>query len=198
MRVGGSSSRDRRSALAPAAAAEVVRSVRGRVRRRREIPVTRLREPAVERYLIARWEEGVEAMDARHRVPPVLCNTDGDELLFTTDHFGVDRAARAAVEGARRSVAGLEGPDDAAGGEIYTFVRAEGPTAMMPGNTLLDTPFGAATLQFAQRGRQLVIRTSVQFRQVRIPVAQYGAFREFCNELARAFRGQVKVELAKK
>ena len=123
--------------LAPADTAEVVRAVRGRVRRRREIPVQRLREPAVERYLIARWEEGVATMDARHRLPPILHNTDGDELLLTTDRFAFDPAGRAEVQAALASVEGLEGPDGEDGGEVYTFVRAEGPTAVMPGNTLL-------------------------------------------------------------
>jgi hypothetical protein len=123
--------------LAPEDAAEVVRAVRGRVRRRRGIPVERLREPAVERYLIARWEDAVAAMDARSSLPPILYNTDGDELLFTTDHFGFDPAARGEVEAALASVEGLEGPDGDDGGECYTFVRAEGARAMMPGNTIL-------------------------------------------------------------
>jgi hypothetical protein len=123
--------------LAPEDAAEVVGTVRKRVRRRHAIPVERLREPAVERFLIARWEDGVAAMDARRRLPPQLRNTDGDELLFTTDHFAFDPASRGEVEAILASLDGLEGPDAEGGETCYTFVRAERGTAGMPGNTML-------------------------------------------------------------
>jgi hypothetical protein len=123
--------------LAPFDAAEVVTAVRGRVRRRREIPVERLREPAVERYLIRRWEDAVAEMDERHSRPPVLRNTDDEELLLTTDHFAFDRAARGKVEAALASVEELEGPDPADGGAVYTFTRKKGATTVLPGGTVL-------------------------------------------------------------
>lgn len=123
--------------LPPEDGAAVVRAVRGRVRRRRDIPVERLREPAVERYLVARWEESVAAMDARHSVPPVLCNTDGDELLFTTDHFAFDAAVRDELAAALASVEELEGPDAEDGDDVYTFMRPAGAAGALPGGTVL-------------------------------------------------------------
>jgi hypothetical protein len=79
--------------------------------------------------------------------------------------------------------------------EIHFTLPDGAVVRSMPRNTTLDTPFGAATLQFEQRGDELVVRTSVQFRKVRIAVEEYGAFREFCSELERAFRGEVKIGL---
>ena len=82
--------------LPPVEAAEVVRRARGRLRRKRAVPVERLREEAFGRYLIKRWEEAVEALEDRLATPPELHNTDGDPLLLTTDHF--DFAPDARVE----------------------------------------------------------------------------------------------------
>ena len=79
--------------LPPWDAAEVVRRARGRLRRRRQVPVDRLRDEAFGRYLIRRWEEAVDRLDERTSVPPDLRNTDGDVLLLTTDHFRLEPAA---------------------------------------------------------------------------------------------------------
>ncbi len=79
--------------------------------------------------------------------------------------------------------------------EIH-FTLPEGTVLQaLPPNSTLDTPFGAAALQFEQRRSEIIIRTSVQFRRVRIRVEEYGAFRDFCDELERAFRSEVKVGL---
>jgi hypothetical protein len=83
--------------LPPLEAAEVVRRARGRLRRKRAVPVERLREEAFGRYLIKRWEEAVEALDDRLATPPEIHNTDGDPLLLTTDHFGFAPDARAEI-----------------------------------------------------------------------------------------------------
>jgi hypothetical protein len=146
--------------LAPEEAAEVVRAVRGRVRRRREIPVDRLREPAVERYFIARWEEAVAAMDARSRVRPRLHNTDGDELLFTTDHFSFDPAVRGEVKAALTSLEELEGPEADHGDDCYTFMRPESATAMLPGGTVLG--------RIRLRAAELVLETNSLARADRL------------------------------
>jgi transglutaminase-like putative cysteine protease/Tfp pilus assembly protein PilF len=79
--------------------------------------------------------------------------------------------------------------------EIHFALPAGATVQSLPGNTLLETPFGSAALRFEQRGREVVIRTSVQFRKVRISTAEYAAFRDFCDQIERAFRGEVKVGL---
>ena len=111
--------------LPPMEAAEVVRRARGRLRRKRAVPVDRLRDDRFGRYLIERWEETVDELDLRAAIPPRLQNTDGDALLLTTDHFAFERGARAEVE---RRLAGMEGVeaepgdgDDESGDPVFVF-----------------------------------------------------------------------------
>lgn len=114
--------------LPPWDAAEVVRRARGRLRRRRQVPVDRLRDEAFGRYLIRRWEEAVDWLDERTSVPPDLRNTDGDVLLLTTDHFRLERAAVGEVAA---GLAAMEGVEPAAGSDegegegapAYVFFR---------------------------------------------------------------------------
>ena len=62
------------------------------------------------RFLIASWESTIEELDARSRIPPRLQNTDGEALLFTTDHFTLEPGKRAEVEARLRAVDGVEPP----------------------------------------------------------------------------------------
>ena len=106
--------------LPPWDATEVVRRARGRLRRRRKVPVGRLRDEAFGRYLIRRWEEAVDWLDARAGVMPELRNNDGDLLLLTTDHFRVEPAGRPAVEARLAAMEGVEPPADD-GDPAYVF-----------------------------------------------------------------------------
>ena len=127
--------------LPPRDAAEVVRRARARLRRRRQVPLERLRDEGFARYLIRRWEEAVDGFDAWASVPPELRNTDGDLLLLTTDHFRIEPTATPAVEArlatmeeARR----LASDED--GKRVYAFVRPDdGQPESRP-----DTVFGFA------------------------------------------------------
>ncbi len=116
--------------LPPWDAAEVVRRARGRLRRRRQVPVDRLRDEAFGRYLIRRWEEAVDWLDERTSVPPDLRNSDGDVLLLTTDHFRLEPGA---AEDVAAGLAAMEGVDPIAGSDegegdgapAFVFFRAE-------------------------------------------------------------------------
>jgi hypothetical protein len=93
------------AALPPFEAADLVRRARGRLRRKRAVPVERLRDGDIGRYLIRRWEESVTDWLERAATPPELRNSDGDPILLTTDRFEIAPGARAAV------AAGLEAMD---------------------------------------------------------------------------------------
>jgi len=97
-------------ALPPMEAAEVVRRVRGRLRRKGAVPVDRLRDEKIGRYMIRCWEVVVEDLLLRSSVTPVLQNMDGEDLLFTTDHFEFDPAGRGKIEASLASLDGLEPP----------------------------------------------------------------------------------------
>ena len=107
--------------LPPWDAAEVVRRARGRLRRRRKVPAGRLRDEGVGRYLIRRWEEAIDWLDARAGVLPELRNNDGDLLLLTTDHFRIEPAARPVVEAGLAAMEGVEPPAVAADDPVYVF-----------------------------------------------------------------------------
>lgn len=115
-------------ALAPWDAAAVVQRARGRLRRKRSVPVERLRDPAIGRYLIKRWEEAVEGADARAGQLPELRNTDGDPLLITVDHFAFDYSDRVGIR--RLLAAAEEAPDPPAADDpapVYVFTRLRDP-----------------------------------------------------------------------
>jgi hypothetical protein len=118
--------------LPPAPAAEVVRRARGRLRRKRTVPVERLRDEAIGRYLIKRWEEAVDDFDAAYSDfqanPPELHNTDGDPVLITTDHFDIAPGKRRDVEAQLTAMANVEPPEADEIPPVYRFLR--------PGNAM--------------------------------------------------------------
>lgn len=80
--------------------------------------------------------------------------------------------------------------------EELHFVLPEGGTFVaLPAPTALQSAFGSAVIRYERRGRELTVITSVQFRKLRIAPAEYGAFREFCNNVERAFRNEITVRL---
>jgi transglutaminase-like putative cysteine protease/Tfp pilus assembly protein PilF len=80
--------------------------------------------------------------------------------------------------------------------EELHFVLPTGASAgFVPRDKTLQTQFGSATLKYERRGRELVVRTSVQFRKLRIRPDEYPAFRDFCGQVERAFREEIKVAL---
>lgn len=124
--------------LPPVEAAEVVRRARGRLRRKRAVPVDRLREEPFGRYLIKRWEEAVEALDDRMSIPPDIRNTDGDALLLTTDHFDFAPEARAQV---LLNLSEMEGVDtdetDDDTGPVYVFLKPKNRIHASWGTTVI-------------------------------------------------------------
>jgi hypothetical protein len=136
--------------LPPTAAAEVVRRARGRLRRKRAVPVERLRDEAMGRYLIRRWEEAVEELERRYASPLQLHNTDGDPLLLTTDHFELDPAHRGDVESRLATLEGVEVPDPDDEQPSYTFVRPGKPRRENATPSLENTVLGRAWITGAE------------------------------------------------
>ncbi|MBY0398800.1 SEC-C domain-containing protein, partial [Myxococcota bacterium] len=99
--------------LPPREGAAVVESARGRLRRRREVPIERLRDIELARYLIRRWEKAVHELEQQAAHPPSLQNSEGDLILPTCDRFKFERSARREIE---RRIAALEGVEKSGGG----------------------------------------------------------------------------------
>jgi len=123
--------------LPPIDAAEVVRRARGRLRRKRAVPVERLRDGAFGRYLIRRWEDAVAEFDERRSVPRRLSNTDGDDLILTIDHYEIAPGARSAVEARLAALENVEQPDPDQDPTVYTFLRPGNPMHANWENTLI-------------------------------------------------------------
>ena len=151
--------------LPPVDAAEVVRRARGRLRRKRAVPVERLREEPFGRYLIKRWEEAVFELDRRAAIPPELHNTDGDPLLLTTDHFELEPAARAELESRLAGMEGVEAEDSEQDGAVYVFLTPGNPMHATWENTVIGRAWlagGALRLETNSRERADALRGRVE------------------------------------
>lgn len=115
--------------LPPHVAEAVLKRVRGRLRRQSDIPVDRLRDERIGRYLIARWEDALEEADLLARRPRRMVNTDGDPLLLTMDHFRFDPANRTEIQRRLASAPDVEVASEAEDPEsVFVFSKPSGRT----------------------------------------------------------------------
>ncbi|MEK7285515.1 MAG: SEC-C metal-binding domain-containing protein, partial [Chloroflexota bacterium] len=118
--------------LPPLAAADVASAYRRRLRRGSISPTERLREERLGRDLIADWEDAIAGLEERSRIPPRLHNTDGDELVFVTDRFDLDVAARAEIEAPRRPLLPALAPRLLPLREVHIEVLPDGSRSHKP------------------------------------------------------------------
>jgi hypothetical protein len=81
--------------------------------------------------------------------------------------------------------------------EIHLSIPRSATYVSVPRDEHLQTPFGDAVLRYEVSGRDLTVRTTVQFHAGRISPADYPAFRAFCAQVERSFRNEIKVSLAR-
>ncbi len=110
-------------ALPPWQADAVIQRVRARLRVRGAVRVSRLRDEAIGKFMLARWAEAVDELAQRARTPPILQNTDGDALLFTTDHYALDASARDEVARRLTALGAVASDDPTASERCYELVR---------------------------------------------------------------------------
>jgi transglutaminase-like putative cysteine protease len=79
--------------------------------------------------------------------------------------------------------------------DLTVALPREARVGPLPAPLHITSDFGSARLEYDLRGRELRIRTQVEFRETRIAPAEYAAFRRFCAEVERGFREEVKVVL---
>jgi hypothetical protein len=178
--------------LLPADAAEVVRRVRSRLRRKRAVPVDRLQNEKIGVYLIRRWEEAVAEFDRRRAVPPDLRNTDGDPLVLTVDHFEVKPAGRRDVEARLSTLPDVEPPERDDDESVHVFVR--------PGDDVMEsTLIGVARpsrdrMRIESNSRQRADTLRKQIEDVCCGLIRHRA-REYPNPLHPASRAAGKTEV---
>ena len=79
--------------------------------------------------------------------------------------------------------------------ELHFVVPQGAKVISLPQDTNLNTPFGSAVVRYERRDGEVIVRTFVQFRQIDISPAEYGAFRDFCFRIDDAFRQKIRVGL---
>jgi transglutaminase-like putative cysteine protease/thioredoxin-like negative regulator of GroEL len=77
--------------------------------------------------------------------------------------------------------------------ELRFALPAGARIAAVPADSTINTPFGSAELQYQRHENEISVHTRVQFRQTRVAPEQYAEFRDFCAQLERAFRQEIKV-----
>lgn len=113
--------------LKPRDADFVVREARRLCRvRTRPVKPERLREPGIQLALIYYWR--ASAVRAKARPVPTFTNTDGDPLVFTTDHFDVLAPDRLTVVSRLVTLPGAQEPEtgEGVGGETVITITKPG------------------------------------------------------------------------
>ncbi|HVV52844.1 MAG TPA: SEC-C domain-containing protein [Polyangia bacterium] len=136
--------------LQPVEAAEVVAQVRARLRRKTAPSPERLREEAIGRFMIGRWEDAVETKAVRAHVPPKLTNTDGEKLKITTDVFTFAPENRGQIDRHMQAIEGVEAPDR--DDDRYIFLRGKAESKRRHGRMVI----GSASLA----GSELRVETN--------------------------------------
>ncbi len=151
--------------LPPIPAAEVVQRLRGRLRRKRAVPVDRLRDEKFGRYAIARWEDAVLDLDLRRSVPPKLHNTDGDELLWTVDHFEIADGGHRDIERRLAALPDVEPPEPDDAERAFTVCRDNNEMHGGLDNTLIGRIIvepGALRIETNSIARADALRTRIE------------------------------------
>jgi transglutaminase-like putative cysteine protease len=79
--------------------------------------------------------------------------------------------------------------------ELHFMVPDGANVESLPGNVRMETAFGTALIRYERRGREIVVTTSVQFSKLRIEPQEYSDFRQFCSDVEKAFRKEIKVRM---
>jgi hypothetical protein len=137
------------AALPPRPAAEIAERARKRLRCEAAVPVERLRDEAISRYLVTRWCEATDRAERDASAPLQLTNMDGESILVTSDHFAIDPAQREPVIAQLAALEGAETEANAGADREIGFAF----NAARPGSPFERTLIGSATL--SERGLTL-------------------------------------------
>jgi hypothetical protein len=79
--------------------------------------------------------------------------------------------------------------------EIHIQLPEGGDVAAMPKNKDISGEFGNAKIEYRIDGHEVIVCSTVQFNDTRIPAAKYPAFREFIAQTEEAFARDIEVTL---
>lgn len=128
--------------LPPLQGMNVVSRVRATIKRKGVVPLDVLRQPDTAMTITRMWDEAVHTLMTRGM--PELRNTDGDEVLMTTERYRFDPSRRAEVARALKA-ARLQREDD------DTFVLLRKKDRVLLGSVILGD--GELRVETNSRGR---------------------------------------------
>jgi hypothetical protein len=79
--------------------------------------------------------------------------------------------------------------------EIHIALPPGARLLQIPRDETINTGFGSMRLRYHKLPGAVLIQSKVEFDKPRIPADAYAQFREFCLQIERGFREEVKVEL---
>jgi hypothetical protein len=139
--------------LPPSAGARVAEKCRRRLARRSRASNGEHQSGANDLAMMREWTRAVVEVDTERSAPRKLVNTDGEEVVLTSDHFAFDVKARDEIVSALRTLAGVEPPDDDSDAdEPFTFLRDGNAVHKSWENTVIGKAF--------LRGTNLVVETN--------------------------------------
>ena len=142
--------------LPPNDADLVVRDLRRICRvRTRPVKFEKLRDMKIQLDLLDRWRMGVDEMD-QPKPLPTLCNTDGDPLLLTTDHFEITADDQGEVTAQLARLTGAGQPVDEDGDTVIVVTR--------PGNATINALEVTVIGRLAIKGTRLKAETNSTVR----------------------------------
>ena len=125
---------------------------------------------------------------------PRLGTPSGDNLALAATLEPLNLSSRYANETKRTSPIELYSPYERRFDLTYTLDPATRPLAM-PEDAALSEPFGRFQRHVTQTGNTVRIEESFELTRSRIPVAEYEAFKGFCNKVDSLLDQKVLLQL---
>jgi hypothetical protein len=142
-------------ALEPRYSDNFVREARRMCRvRTRPVNKDRLRDPTLQLDLIHLWKTMVEPQNEA-RPDPRLTNTDGDQLVFLTDHFEIAASDSSAVVARLASFPGAQEPEEGEPGKAETVI-----VVTKPGNRTMKSWDNTVIGRIVIAGRRMRVESN--------------------------------------
>jgi len=146
--------------LPPTAVAPLVGKIKRRARTKGDVPIEALATEDLGLALVKQWAKAVRDEEARQSGPRKLVNTDGEDLVLTTDHFDIEPGERARIEGALRAIDGIE-EEEAEDGRMKLVL-------LRPGNAVHAHWDNTVVAHLVLEGERLRVETNSKQRADRL------------------------------
>ena len=159
-------------------------------------------------YVRERLAQVLPAVEVRHvespeiSLPEVSLSFDGDLTTFRGQHRAIlpsswmqrNYVATLAPTSVRTQELLLDAPWTTEE-EIHIQLPSTARVLAVPKNQSMHTNFGRVELAYRWQDGEIVVLSTIQFSQTRVPVSEYPAFRDFTASIDEAFSRNIEVDL---